>query len=272
MSQQNRPYAGGSVPQNYERYLVPLLFLDYAVDLASRLDVPAGAAVLETACGSGAVTRHLQARIPSDARLTASDLAPAMLEQARQVVSDVSNVDFREADATDLPFADNAFDAVICQFGLMLFPDKAQGMREAARVLKPGGQYVFNVWDKLENNGFSQAVHETMAQIFPDDPPRFLEVPCSYHDLTAMVRALQAAGFGTVDITVQPRQSKATDPRQVAMGLVAGSPLANQIAERGSPSLEEATAAVADALAKRFGSGPISAPMQAFQVTAHLPA
>lgn len=272
MTQQQRPYAGGSIPENYERYLVPLLFLDYAADLASRVEVPAGGAVLETACGTGAVTRHLQSRLPEGARLTATDLAAPMIEQVSQIVGDRPNIEYRQADATDLPFEDGVFDAVVCQFSVMLFPDKARGMREAARVLKPGGRFVFNVWDRQEHNGFSRAVHEAVAEIFPDDPPRFLEVPYSYHDLTAIVRALQEAGFTTVDIAVQPRKSKAADARQVAMGLVAGSPLANQVTERGSPSLEQVVARVEGILEKRFGAGPITAPMQAFQIAGRLPA
>lgn len=271
MSQGTRPYAGGSIPENYERYLVPLLFLDYGADLASRLHVPAGGAILETACGTGAVTRHLQQRLPDNSRLTVTDLAPPMIDQVRQVVGDHPNIEYRQADAMDLPFPDDSFDAVICQFSLMLFPDKLKGMEEAARVLKPGGHLAFNVWDKLERNGFSKAVHEAVAEIFPDDPPRFLEVPYSYYDLSVIVSNLQQVGFGVIEIVVQPHESKASDPHQVAMGLVAGSPLANQVAERGSPSLEDVTAAVADAVSQRFGPGPISAPMQAFQITAHLP-
>ena len=196
MSEQHVPNFGGSIPENYERYMVPLLFADYAADLASRLEVPAGGAVLETACGTGAVTRHLRARLPEDVRLTITDLAPAMVERAREVVGERAGIEYRQADATALPFADGAFDAVICQFGVMFFPDKAQGMREAARVLKPGGRFVFNVWDRLERNVLSQAVHEAVAEVFPHDPPRFLEVPFSWHDLSRIVRDLQAAGFG----------------------------------------------------------------------------
>jgi SAM-dependent methyltransferase len=272
MSEQHRPYAGGSVPENYERHLVPLLFLDYAADLAARVEVPAGGAVLETACGTGAVTRHLQPRVPDGARLTATDLAPPMIDQVRQVVGEHANIEYRQADATDLPFADDSFDAVVCQFSLMLFPDKAAGMQDAAWVSRPGGRFVFNVWDKLERNGFSKAVHEAVATLFPDDPPRFLEVPYAYHDLSTIVDGLQQAGFGTVDISVQPRESQAADPRQVALGLVAGSPLANQITERGSLALEDAATEVEARISRQFGSGPISAPMQAFQVSAQLPA
>lgn len=152
----------------------------------------------------------------------------------------------------------------------MLFPDKVKGMREAARVLRPDGCFVFNVWDKLERNGFSNVVHEEVAQIFPDDPPRFLELPYSYYDLSAIVDALQQSGFGHIAIAVQPRESQASDPRQVAMGLVAGSPLANQVTDRGTYSLDDVTSTVEDAIARRFGSGLISAPMQAFQITAYL--
>jgi hypothetical protein len=130
---------------------------------------------------------------------------------------------------------------------------------------------VFNVWDRLERNVLSQAVHEAMAEIFPHDPPRFLEVPFSWHDLSRIVRDLQAAGFGTIDIKVQPRASTAPEARHVALGLVAGSPLANQITERGSPGLDGVATAVAASLSRQFGSGPISAPMQAFQIAAQLP-
>jgi SAM-dependent methyltransferase len=270
MSEQPIPYFGGSIPENYENYLVPLLFLDYGAELASRFEVPAGGAVLETACGTGAVTRHLRSRFRADVRLTCTDLAPAMVERARAVVGEHPGIAYRQADATELPFPDNSFDAVICQFGVMFFPDKTKGMREAARVLKPGGRFVFNVWDRLELNVFSQAVHEQMAQIFPADPPRFLKVPFSYHDLSTIVHDLQTAGFGAIDVTVQPRASTAPDPRHVAMGLVAGSPLANQITERGSPDLEEVATAVEASLSGRFGPGPISAPMQAFQISARL--
>lgn len=270
MNPGNKPYSGGSIPENYERHLVPLLFQDYATDLASRLDIPTGGAVLETACGTGAVTRQLSARMPENCRLTVTDLAPPMVELAQQIVGDHPNIEYRQADATDLPFPDNSFDAVICQFSLMLLPDKVAAMQEAARVLKPGGHFLFNVWDKLERNGFSRAVHEAMAKVFPDDPPRFLEVPYSYHDLSTIVGELQQAKFGVIEIVVQPRESKASDSRQVATGLVAGSPLASQVADRGTLSLEDATAAVADDIARRFGRGPITAPMQAFQISAYL--
>lgn len=271
MNQEQKPYEGSSVPENYNRYLVPLIFEDYAADLVSRLDVPPSGEVLETACGTGVVTRHLVARLSGKARLTVTDLSPQMVEFAQQATGDHAEILFQKADATKLPFSDGSFDAVVCQFGAMLFPDIPQGYREAARVLRAGGQFVFNVWDSLDRNGFSRAVHEAAGKMYPDNPPRFLEIPYSYNNLSQIVSDLQEAGFADVNISVQLRESKAPEPRHVALGLVAGSPLANQIMDCGSLSLSEAVDAIEKAILKEFGSGPVSAPMQAFQISGNLP-
>ena len=97
---------------------------------------------------------------------------------------------WRQADATKLPFADGAFDAVVCQFGLMFFPDKAAGIREAFRVLRSGGQYLFNVWDAIEHTPITRITHETVAEFFPTDPPQFYRVPFSLHEPEPIVRML----------------------------------------------------------------------------------
>lgn len=261
----------GSVPENYERYLVPLIFEDYAADLVSRVAVPADGAVLETACGTGVVTRRLLTHLPGDARLTATDLNEAMIDEARLRVGADPRLTYRQADATALPFADGSFDAVVCQFGVMFLPDKAAGYDEAARVLKPGGQLHFNVWDSLERNGHARVAHETLAELFPDDPPRFLELPYGHHDLYGIKNALLEAGFGDINISVQPRTSKAASARDVALGYITGTPLAGQLADLGPPSANEVLDAVDRAVAEEFGSAPSRAPMEAFQITAVAP-
>ncbi len=265
------PSFSGSVPENYERYLVPLIFEDYAADLVSRVAVPADGAVLETACGTGVVTRRLLAHLPGDARLTATDLHQPMIDQARSKVGDDPRLTYRQADATALPFPDASFDAVICQFGVMFLPDKATGYREAVRVLKPGGQLLFNVWDSLERNGHGRVAHETLAELFPDNPPRFLEIPYGYHDLYGIKNALLEAGFGGINISVQPRTSESASSRDVALAFVAGTPLGAQLADLGPPSANEVLDAVDHAVAEEFGASPSRAPMEAFQITARLP-
>ena len=267
MEQSHRTFAG-SIPENYQRYLVPLIFEDYAADLASLLALPAGGAVLETACGTGVVTRHLLAALPDGAKLTASDLNPGMIVEARARLGGVPGLTFQEADATDLPFEDGAFDAVVCQFGVMFYPDKAKGYREAARVLKPGGQFLFNVWDSLARNRASEAVHQAVGALFPDDPPKFLELPYGYQDLTVIFRALQATGFAQVDMAVQPRISRAPSARDVARAFCAGTPLANYLMQSVQPSQDEVIESVIGTLEAEFGGGPLEAPMQAIQISA----
>lgn len=261
----------GSVPENYERYLVPLIFEDYAADLASRVSVPAGGKVLEVACGTGVVTRHVLAHLPADSHLTATDLQEAMIDQAKSSVGSSPRITYRQADAADLPFSDGSFEAVICQFGIMFLPDKSAGYSEAARVLKPGGVFAFNVWDSLERNGMARVVHDTLGDLFPADPPRFLEVPYGYYDLNEIKNALYASGFGGIDISVQPRTSEAASSREVALGYVAGSPLATQLADMGPPSESDVLDSVERAIADEFGAAPTSAPMEAFQITARRP-
>ena len=183
----------GSIPRLYERCLGPMLFEPFAQELAARFAGFEGD-VLETAAGTGRVTRALAAAAPA-ARITATDLNAAMLEEAQRI-GGADGVTWRAADALALPFADASFDAVVCQFGVMFFPDKAAGYGEARRVLRPGGRFVFSVWDRLEANALSHVAQAAVAGLFPDDPPLFLaRTPFGYHDAGAIAAALMAAGF-----------------------------------------------------------------------------
>ncbi|MCG8557631.1 MAG: methyltransferase domain-containing protein [Proteobacteria bacterium] len=199
MEQHHREFAG-SIPENYERYFVPLIFADYASLLAEALQAPEGSDVLETACGTGIVTRNIADKLGPKSRLIATDLNEPMIVEAQKAMGAASNVAFRQADATVLPFESGSFDAVVCQFGVMFFPDRMRGYREAARVLTPGGRYLFNVWDSLDNNLFAKTIHDAVGRLYPDDPPKFLELPYGYCDLRLIVKELQEAGFSKVDV------------------------------------------------------------------------
>jgi ubiquinone/menaquinone biosynthesis C-methylase UbiE len=180
----------------------PMLFEPYAEDLAERLKLRNGMHVLEVACGTGIVTRRLRAVLPPGSRLVATDLSDPMLSFARQKFANDSSIEWQQADALALPFADQSFDAVVCQFGLMFVPDKAAAFREAFRVLKPGGQLLLNTWDRLEQNDFPLLTHTTTASFFESDPPRFYEIPFSLYDADQLRSWMADAGFQ--NITVRP--------------------------------------------------------------------
>jgi SAM-dependent methyltransferase len=249
----------GSIPALYDRFLGPFLFEPYAVDLAARAAALAPRRILETAAGTGIVTEALVAALPA-AEVVATDLNQAMLDvAARRVTS--PRVSFRAADAQSLPFGDSAFDVVVCQFGVMFFPDRVLAYREAKRVLRPGGHFLFNAWDRLEENPGSAAVADAVASLFPDDPPGFLaRTPFGYHDKARIEADLLAAGFRDVAIETVRRRGPADSAREAAAGLCKGSPLRAEIEARAPERLDEAAEAAAAAVeALGAESGRLSA-------------
>jgi ubiquinone/menaquinone biosynthesis C-methylase UbiE len=248
----------GSIPEIYEGFLVPLIFEPYALDLAGRVADMKPHDVLETAAGTGVLTRAMASRLPDSARIVATDLNQPMLDQAAAQQRNARPVEWRQADALKLPFEDRSFDVVACQFGVMFFPDKIQGYREARRVLKPGGRFAFNVWDRITTNEFADVVTEALATLFPQDPPRFLaRTPHGYHDPKTIREQLTAAGFSTISAKAVEHRSKAPSPRHPAIAYCQGTPLRNEIEARGPSRLQEATDKAAEAVAARFGGGAV---------------
>jgi SAM-dependent methyltransferase len=267
MSSTDAAFAG-SIPALYEQYLGPLLFEPFAEDMAARLSDITQGRVLETAAGTGIVTRALAKTLPQQVEIIATDLNQAMLDLA-QTKLQAPHVRWQQADAQALPFDDASFDAVVCQFGVMFFPDKLSGYREALRVLKPGGRFQFNVWNTLDRNPVSRIVSETVAKIFPDDPPRFFErVPFGYFDPDRVRGEVQQAGFENVDIAIIDKASRAPSAREPATGLCQGTPLRAEIEARAPGRLEEITARATEALATQFGSTAFENRMSALVVTA----
>ncbi len=261
----------GRIPEHYDRYLAPLFFDAYADDLSARLPVSDGMRVLEVACGTGIVSQRLLARLGGRGTLVATDLNEAMCAHARTQRPARSDVEYRTADGTSLPFESRSFDAVVCQFGLMFFPDKAAGAREAFRVLKPGGVYLLNVWDALERNPVARITHETIAKFFPLDPPRFYTVPFSYHDVGVLEALLRDAGFADVRCERVVKQGTSPAAADAATGLVEGNPVYGEIVQRRQTALAEIKAAVATNLARELGDRPLRAPLSALVATARRP-
>ena len=257
----------GSMPALYDRCLGPLLFEPYARDLAERVAAMAPRRILETAAGTGIVTAAVFRELP-ESEIVATDLNQAMLDVAAERVR-ASAVTFQAADAQDLPFGDGSFDLVMCQFGAMFFPDRPRAYREAKRVLKRGGVFVFSVWDSLSANPAAEAAAKAVAKLFPGDPPTFLDrVPFGCFDKARIEKDLAAAGFEDVSIETVAKRSRAVDVREAAVGLCTGTPLRAEIEARDPSRLGEATEAAAAALAALAGADGLDAPMSALVVTA----
>ena len=258
----------GSIPEIYQNLLVPLIFQPYASDLAARIAQARPRQLLETAAGTGVLTSALAARLPADTGIAATDLNEPMLAQARASLAD-PRIEWRQADALALPFDDASFDVVACQFGVMFFPDRVKGHAEARRVLKPGGRLFFNVWDRIEDNEFPDTVVQALAQVFPNDPPRFLaRTPHGYHDRDLIRSDLQRAGFGDIAIDAVDHVSRAPSPREPAIAFCQGTPMRSEIEARGAPGLEAATDEATQALRQRFGSGAIKGRIRALMISA----
>ena len=262
------PVFAGSIPEIYDQYLVPLIFEPYAIDLARRLASLPLTNVLELACGTGAVTRRLAVALKDDVFIISTDLSQPMLDYAASIGTSRA-VEWRQADAMQLPFDKASFDAVVCQFGAMFFPDKPRAYAEVRRVLRSGGVFLFNTWDRIEENEFTDVVHQALAGVFPDNPPSFINrVPHGYHDIAMIRRDLHSGGFSEQpEIQTVAARSRAASARIPAVAFCQGTPIRNEIESRDRARLSAATDAAETALAARFGRAAVDGKIQAHVIS-----
>ena len=259
----------GSIPQLYDRLMVPLIFEAYAAHMADLVAGLSPVSVLETAAGSGALTRALAPKLGAGTRYVVTDLNQPMLEYAAARQAADRRIEWHQADALDLPFEDGAFDVVCCQFGVMFLPDRVAGYAEARRTLRPGGRFVFSVWDRIEENAFAEDVINAVATVFPLNPPLFLaRTPHGYHDTALIREELGRAGFTEIEITTREDVSRAPSARHAAIAYCQGTPLRNEIEARDASLLQLATDRAAAAIASRHGEGPVAGKIQAHVIVA----
>lgn len=263
-----KPQFGGPGARAYHEGLVPTIFEPYARDLGERLPISGGMRVLETAAGTGVVTRALLDRLPQDARLVATDLSEDMIAIGREHVGGDPRLEWHPADAQALPFPDASFDAVVCQFGVMFFPDKALAMREAKRVLKPSGTLLLNAWDGIAQNGFARLMDETLAVLFPTNTPTFVNVPFGYSDPSVMRSVLEQAGFSDVQVRHVDQVAVSESAERFARGFVFGTPLIGEIQARSTPDAETVTAELTRRLGELGGLAPHRSPIRALVASA----
>ncbi len=268
MAETDKVFAG-SIPKFYDALMVPLIFAAYAADMAARVAALSPGVVLETAAGSGVVTRALTPLLKADARYVVTDLNQPMLDYAATRQPADARITWRQADALALPFDDATFDVACCQFGAMFFPNRSAGYAEARRVLKPGGRFVFNVWDRIEENEFADDVTNAVATVFPHDPPRFLaRTPHGYHDVALIREDLRRAGFTHVQIETRQEVSHAASARDAATAYCQGTPLRSEIEARDASLLQLATDRATEAIASRHGNGAVAGKISAHVIVA----
>lgn len=258
---------GGSMPEYYDRILGHAQFDVFAADLVRRLPSKPQGDVLELACGTGVVTRRLREHLHAGVRLVASDISKAMLGYAQGKLQKVPGIEWREADAGALPFGDESFGAVICAFGVMFVPDKKAVFREARRVLRQGGTFLFNVWDGLDANPHSRATNDVIEAMFPGDPEMRFRGPFEFND-RALLRSLLAEGR-LREVRMEPVRLEVRCPsaREYASGQLKGTPRGALLTQRGL-AIEELIDTVAAALARVGGDAPFRCTAQALVIEA----
>lgn len=254
----------GDVPRFYDEGMGPILFAHMAEELALRVSEHRPGRVLEVAAGTGISSAALARAVP-EADLVVTDLNEPMLAIAAGKLP--STTTLQVADAQDLPFPNDSFDLVVCQFGVMFLPDLAAGLTQARRVTREGGAYVLSVWDHSRFNTYAATAHEIVVQMFPDDTPLFYRVPYGCGDVEALRLALHDAGFSQVRIDVVPHASRVDRWEDFVTGFTQGNPMAAMVQQRGG-NVAVLQAELAAAFVEAFGPAPTVLPIQAVFFTA----
>lgn len=260
--------APGFATELYERYLVPLVFAAHVRIMASHFGDMAAGRLLEIAAGTGALTRELRRLLSGTVEIVATDLNQPMLDRAK-TLPDAQSITWHQADAMALPFKDDSFDAAVCQFGAMFFPDKVTAFSEVHRVLYPGGQFRFSVWDRMEVNILNQMYQDVIDEMFPTDPPSRMLQPFSYHDTAVIAADLRSAGFVDIKFELVPEHYRTMSAADAALAISQGHPVRQQIEARGQEHLVRVTEILTKRVVDRYGSGPVAIPNQAILVTAY---
>jgi ubiquinone/menaquinone biosynthesis C-methylase UbiE len=242
----------GNIPENYDRYLGPFLFEPFARDIVERIHNTEARNILEIACGTGRVTRHIRKAFPYSVKLTATDLNADMLKIAKKNIED-NSVEFKVVDAQDLPFADDTFDVIVCQFGYMFVPDKSKAFSDAYRVLKKGGYLIFNTWDRIENNPLTHSVNKIIIDFFGDSPPQFYQVPYSMYNKDELFQFMQAAQFTNISINRVKKEAISHSALEVVKGFITGTAIYNEIIQKNAAAPELLIAKAEKEIVKTYG-------------------
>ena len=251
------------IAEKYDRYLAPFLFEPFAQDLSSRITSANYRDVLELACGTGRVTRHLRKVLPEQTKLVATDLHPDMIRIASEQLLN-ENINWQTADAQQLSFPDESFDLVVCQFGLMFMQDRMKALSEVHRVLRPGGKFIFNTWDKIENNGAIYLGNQIICSYFPENTPSSYRVPFSMHQPDLLETNLVAAGFKNIKVSGVEKEGLSPSAKDAAIGIVEGNRIYYHIMKKDPNLVEVIRNAVEQKIAEAYGDHPLKTSLKAW--------
>jgi len=258
----------GTIAKVYDEVQGPVYFEPYAIETAIRVAKLNPQNVLETACGTGRVTNHLHKVLSPHASLTATDISTDMMAIAKKKLSSEKNLSWLEADALQLPFADSTFDVVVCQFGIMFFPDKKKGLNEAFRVLKNGGTFLATTWSKLELNEIAAAGRNILKEFFDNDPPRTMNVAFSMHNKTEIKDLFSESGFTNVQIEMVVKTSVSESAEELASALIEGSTIREFIIQKDASALPMLKQKTESAIIANCGNHPVKGKMEAIYIAA----
>lgn len=246
-----------SVAQNYDDLLGDFMFEPFALDLLEKTNVAAMQNVLELACGTGRVTKHLSHYLPGRSKLTATDINSGMVAVAKKRVEN-SAIRWETADISKLPYQDNAFDLIVCQFGLMFVPDKLTALKEIYRVLQPGGKLIFSTWAPIAINR-AWLINNRVVNSFLGNKPTliFEQGPFCMDQHQPVIDFLEEAGFNQNRVTLIEKVSEIESASVAAQGFILGLPTLNLINERIPDLLFSVVEKLESELAAELGNHPL---------------
>jgi ubiquinone/menaquinone biosynthesis C-methylase UbiE len=233
MNSQSQWHFVESVPENYERYLVPDIFVSWAEDLVERAALRPGERVLDIACGTGIVARIAARKLGGSGSVLGLDLSAPMLEAARAAAAaEGIAVDWREGSAVKLPLADATFDVVFCQQGLQFFPDRVGALREMYRVLTLGGRLVLSVWGPIERSpGFAVLAEALTRYVSPEAGGLMITGPFSLSDPEELREIIAKASFEDIAVCSVAKTLRFPSSDEFVLRYAAGSALASPVAK-----------------------------------------
>ncbi|MGI9601017.1 MAG: methyltransferase domain-containing protein [Acidimicrobiales bacterium] len=252
----------GSAAQQYEQF-VASFFAPWAADLVGRVGLGPGQHLLDVACGTGIVTRAAGPVIGAAGSIVATDLNEGMLTEARRHVVEAAPVEWRQADATDLPFDDRSFDAVLCQQGLQFVPDRGRAVAEMRRVLRPGGVAGVSVWRAPEHNPYLSALADGLHRHLSAEAGAAMLAPCAFGDGAALAELFSAAGFADVEIDVVTLDREPVGVLGAVRGNLASLPMAADVEAMAEEARDAMLDDIVDSLADYITDDRLSVPNSA---------